>query len=207
MYFRFLAVRPGNATLTLIYHRSWEKHKPPAQKYVLTVRAAKPPAASPAALAAERAKLLGENPENFAFHLTYFGRQDKPFYSLLLLGAKPRAPKPSLRPRPKPGRFDLRVNITKRQVAKIVTHLKESGHLARAKDAATDAIAAAEGPCYLMRVTGGTKDKRLDLRDNLGWGPEMFKRLDALRSVLFGPAAGAMDKLLGRLSGHRKRKD
>jgi len=203
MYFRFLAVRPGNATITLIYHRSWEKAKPPARTYTLTVQVAKGAAADPARLAAARAKLLGENPESFTLHLTYFGPQGKPFYSLLLSGAKPRASKVGPRKR---GSFDLQVHITKRQVAKIVAHLGQSGHLARAKDAATDAIGAAEGPCYLMRVTGGTKDGLLDLRDDLGWGRDMFKKLDALRAVLFGPSADAMDKLLGRLRGYRKQK-
>jgi hypothetical protein len=54
-------------------------------------------------------------------------------------------------------------------------------------------------PGYTLTVA----TKGLQLRQDLGWGLPMLRRLDALRTMLDGDAAKEMDLLLGRLSGLR----
>ena len=196
--FRFQAIGADEVTVSLAYARPWEKNKPPIKTFTLKVTVA-----AAVDRTQERSKLLLGEPRNFALHLSYCGDQDKPYYSLLLRGARPKPPKPGA-PAPRANPFALRVPITKRQVERLVAHLAESGFLREAKNALKDAIPPAAGPCYLLRVTGGPTGKALDLRGRFGWGRGMFQKLDALRAVLFGPAAEAMDRLLGRLSGHRK---
>ena len=55
-------------------------------------------------------------------------------------------------------------------------------------------------PGYTLTVT--TEERAL--REDLGWGLPMLKRLDGLRKILDGDAAKGLDLLRGRLSGLRE---
>ncbi|NQU19976.1 MAG: hypothetical protein HQ567_01740 [Candidatus Nealsonbacteria bacterium] len=92
--------------------------------------------------------------------------------------------------------------ISKSQARAIIDHLAQVGHLANAENVAGhDKIAYPRGPAYTLEAI---LPSGLHLMEDLGWGLPMLGRLDALRAVLDGDAAKAMDTLLGRMAGRRK---
>jgi hypothetical protein len=153
--------------------------------------------ATQAKLAAARAKTLKSNLGSFSLRLTYHGEQDKPFYTLHLHGKGVPVNKARLF-------FASKVAIDNDLAEKIVDHLNESGFLGRARDADepidTDAIVSA----YMLTVAG---PDNLALTHNLGWGPDLLEKLDALRAALGdGEAGRKMDLLLGRIGFLREKK-
>ncbi len=186
--FTFLATRPGTAKLTLKYRKaSRRKMQAPAIKTFTFAVAVKP---NPAV---ERVKLLKANRDSFCLHLSYHGRQDKPLYRILSLGAHELEGKVAI------GRDFL--FISGKQAEKIIDHLAKEGFLARAMNLSGIRMAKPPaGPTYVMEVSAGGRV----LYEYLGWDLPMLKRLDGLRKVLDGEAAKGMDKLLARMSGHRK---
>ncbi|HUV38755.1 MAG TPA: hypothetical protein VMY39_04035 [Planctomycetota bacterium] len=144
-----------------------------------------------------RAAVLRENIASFQLDLVYHGEQDKPFYTLTLLRVA--------RPHTRTDVFHPQVVIDEKQVSKIIDHLVVSAFLERA--AARNPTVEDErsrkppaGPCYVLTVRCDT----LTAVEDLGWGLPMLERLDALRTVLDGDAAGKMDLLLARLAGLRR---
>ena len=145
---------------------------------------------------AERTEMLKKKVDEFALVIAYFGPRDseKPFLSAVL--SVPELPRPDL-----VGPHHWRaVQISKSQASKIIDHLASEGFLARATDVQGKTVTYPKGPAYVLKIT------RRDLfyRD-LGWDLKMLKRLDALRKVLEGDAAKAMDKLLKALDPQRKK--
>jgi hypothetical protein len=141
-------------------------------------------------LRAERAETLKSNVESLQLHLTYHGEQGKPFYRLML-SVPPAEPE-------QVNSFFRFVQVSEGQAERIVNHLAEEGFLNRARDAEAMAKPPA-GPLYGLQVQAGD----LRLAEDLGWDLAMLRRLDGLRAALAGEAAGAMDLLVGRLTGIR----
>jgi hypothetical protein len=121
----------------------------------------------------------------FSLRLGYVGPQDKPFYAIAL-----HVPPDEKRE----GEFVLKAPITKAQAGALIDHLDRSGFLARASESEPRSTQG-----YLLEVSAG----KVKLREDLGWGPKMLARLDALAGVLEGEPARAMATLLGRLIGLR----
>jgi hypothetical protein len=146
--------------------------------------------------AQERAQQLQATVEKFELNLWPSLRQvEKPFYSLTLTVA------------PVPGEdrsnpFVRRVQITKEQAGKIIDHLAASGLLGAAAVLDPRALtkrAFREGYALTLPLA-----EVRTFENRLGWNLKMLERLDALRTVLDGDAAKAMDLLLGRMSGLRQ---
>ncbi|NQU75216.1 MAG: hypothetical protein HQ546_02740, partial [Planctomycetes bacterium] len=144
-------------------------------------------------------KLLKQQVARFVLEVRYYGPQDKtkPFFSLTLsaaglAGGLKRAP------------WAPAVQISKAQALKIIDHLHAAGALNNAGNLRTKGFwpAPPKGPTYSLIVKGLPQ---LPLHESLGWDLKMLKRLDALRKVLDGDAAKAMDKLLAPLAGHRRK--
>ena len=146
------------------------------------------------------AKPLRANLRNFKMTLAYRGPKPRDYIRLTLTAALPLPkPMPPLPP------WEQHVHIDEKQAAKIIDHLVESGSLARADCVSPyrrTILKVIPGPAYVLTVTGGGGWL---FRDNLGWDPAMLNRLDALRKVLDGWAAKAMDKLLKKLDSQRKK--
>ncbi len=186
--FTFLATRPGTARVTLKYRKaSRRKMQTPVLKtFTLTV-AVKP---NPAV---ERVKKLKANLEQLRLYLDYHGPQHRLFYDL---GFTTAVERPTTYPA-----FLLVSYISKSQAIKIIDYLGSDGFLGRSMNLSGIKLAKPPaGPTYTIRAYAGG----LALYENLGWDLKMLKRLDGLRKVLDGDAAKAMDKLLARMSGHRK---
>ena len=84
---------------------------------------------------------------------------------------------------------------------KIAAYLRDAGMLDSAWDTSLKDIKQPAGPCYVMTVHCG----KLELWMDLGWGADMLKPLDGLRTVLENATSGKqLDTLIGRLSGLRK---
>ncbi len=157
-----------------------------------------PPAASQPADAAtpaarEKAKLLREAIRQAEFRFQHVGDSDKPFYNVTL------SVPDFMLDEPKP--FDSTERITAAQGEKIVELLLASGRLNTAEQVGANWIAppaAAQG--YTLRIAAG----KLAFGLSLGWDLKMVRELDAIRAVLDGDAALAMDQLLARMSGLRK---
>ena len=149
----------------------------------LAPAAAKPPApAKPAPLRTARAAELKANVQAFRLHLRYFGEQAKPYYALTL-GVAPAAQPAGVQGAKT---FHLVRMIGKDAAEKIIDHLAAEGFLDSAALPAAAAPADAgppqpKQPTYAMHVEGL---KAGTLGEDLGWGPKMLARLDALRTVI-----------------------
>jgi len=148
-------------------------------------------------LGAALQQLLKSQVARFVLEVRYYGPQDKtkPFFSLTLsaaglAGGLKRAP------------WAPAVQISKAQALKIIDHLHATGALNKAGNLRTKGLAPPKGPTYSLIVKGLPQ---LPLHDPLGWDLKMLQRLDALRKVLDGDAAKAMDKLLKALEPQRKK--
>ncbi len=184
--FTFGARKTGTSKLTLEYKRGWEKDNPPAETFTLTVDVKADPTA-------ERVRKLKAGIDSFKLALGYNGPQDKLLYRSLVLSV------PTALVKAAPG-SDY-VIISQKQAEKIIEHLANDGFLNRAFDITNVLIdRRPRGPIYSMQVNSG----KMRLHEYLGWDMKMLKRLDALRKVLDGEAAKAMDELLKRLEGQRK---
>ncbi len=176
----FKAAKIGKSKITLEYKRPWEKNKPPAETFTLTVEVK-------SELAEKRAKQIRLAADKFILRLTCHGPRAKAYTSLMLH---------------QPGiRFKLTANwrsapVEKKQVERIVDHLLTDGFLDRAADISRKKIAYPTDAAYTLKLTG---PPGLVLYENLGWGPDMVKRLEALRSALDGRAKEAMDAVLKKL--------
>lgn len=98
----------------------------------------------------------------------------------------------------------LVVRIDKKLAEALLDHLAETGYFARADYIAPNmrkTFKRPPAPAYLLTVSCGG----WGFQENLGWDVKMLKRLDALRTVLKGDAAKAMDKLLKALEPQRKK--
>ncbi|MCK4623926.1 MAG: protease inhibitor I42 family protein, partial [Phycisphaerae bacterium] len=216
--FTFRATKAGTAKLSLEYKRGWEKNKPAARTFTLTLLI-KPN------LATERAEKLKTNldKKDFELVLRYHGpKGDSAYMSLGLVwsrqtvralgkGGGGKRPAPAdirvvaVAGKPNPNVMRLGdktyVRITKKQdIIKIIAHLADEGFLGKARDITGAKIKQPGGPLYSMQVNSG----KTRLHEYLGWDLKMLNRLDGLRKVLDGDAAKAMDKLLKRLEGQRK---
>ncbi len=155
----------------------------------------------PSMAALRRAKALRSASARFMFRLTHHGPADKPFYNLQLLGPQ-RAEK--ARPWKSGTGLSLAAQVTPEQAGRIVDHLLQAGWLnsGRARPVRPgEAAQAPTGQGYAMAVSDGNSV----LYGDVGWGLPALKGLDALRKVLDGEAAKAMDRLLARLDGKRSR--
>ena len=146
----------------------------------------------PTSMAAERAKRLKAAAKSFRLELDYNGQEDKPFYRLSL--SVPEVGSDRSNP------FRRLVQIRPSQATAVIDHLAAEGFLDKADDLTVKVQRPPHTvPGYTLTVTAG----ELALRDDLGWGVTMIRRLDGLRKVLDGDPAKELDLLLGRLSGLR----
>jgi hypothetical protein len=95
------------------------------------------------------------------------------------------------------------VRLSRAQAKKLIEYLATEGYLQQAVE-----LPKQEPPdrdisenCFTLQVS----TQNLQLHEDLGWGPEMLKRLDGLRGVLDGDAAQAMDAILAGLDNDRKK--
>ena len=163
----------------------------PVEKYLKLIKSL-PPGGDK--LPTERAKLLKKHIGQFTLAIRYYGRQDKdkPYYSLTLRVPVVGDTRTSIWPA---------VQISKPQTENIIEHLDRTGILAAAGNLHNKGFAPPKGPTYALTITGPNE---LRLYEPLGWDLKMLKRLDALRKVLDGDAAKAMDTLLKALEPQRK---
>jgi hypothetical protein len=147
-----------------------------------------------AKLSAERTKALKDDVENFILTLRYRGPEDKPFYWLTLCRR--------MQATTAVYQFELTGLIDRDTTLKVIDWLAESGVLAAAEDISIEEKPRKQpqGPCYVAFASGG----KMALMHDLGWGPDLAKRLLSLRALLTGDAAKQMDVFLGRLGGYFK---
>ena len=182
--FILAAVKPGRATVTLTYALPWEKDKPPAKTFKVTLNVV-------ADLTDERVKSLKAVPDNFWLSLSYYGPGDNPLPSLRV-----RTPERAS----KPGPNVLDVHISRAQAAKIIDYLAADGLLARVENSHDKPRLRPAGPTYILTISS---DKKV-FEEDLGWNLATLQRLGALREALEGDAAETMDKLLIGLAAGRK---
>ena len=192
--FTFRATKAGTAKLILEYKRGWEKGKPPAKTFTLTVVIKPDPTAG-------RVKKLKAGIDSFKLALDYHGPQGKPLYRGFVLSV------PRVKVEAVMG-FD-HVTISRKQAEKIIDYLATNGVLA-ASGLVTDRVSLPLGPAYYAVMQRNREG--MTLFKDPGWGPGMLKRLDGmlkrldgLRKVLDGDAAKAVDKLLKQLEPQRKK--
>jgi hypothetical protein len=143
-------------------------------------------------MAMTRAGKLRAGVKDFHLQVEYNGQEDKPFYRLVL--SVPEVGYDRSNP------FYRLVQIREAQAASLIDHLAADGFL----DMADDLRVEVQRPPYTMPgYTLTVTAEEMALRQDLGWGLPMLRRLDGLRQVLEGDAAKEMDLLLGRLSGLR----
>ena len=128
----------------------------------------------------------------FELQLEYHGKAKRSYVSLRFYNGPARPMRP-LNP------WWESIGPDKKQVDAIVGFLLADGYLERALDVSRKTIAPA-APCYTLKVRCGEEH----LYEGLGWDLKTLHRLGALRKVLTGNAAKAMDKLLKALEPHRK---
>lgn len=135
--------------------------------------------------------LLMADLESFSLTLEYHGKQTgAPMRNLRLSTTAEEAAAPS-------GPWvSCRISRTVQATA-IIEHLRDSGMLNPPISLPAGSI---RGPCYVLAVRAGDTAVTKDL----GWGLGMLARLDALRKVLDGDAAKAMDGLMAPLEPRRK---
>jgi len=182
----FKAAKIGKSKITLEYKRPWEKGKPAAETFTLTVEVK-------SERAEKRAEQLKLHANKFMLSLTCHGPDAKSYTSLLLHQPKIR--------------FKLAANwrsapVVKKQVDRIVDHLLTDGFLDRSADISKKKIAHPTDAAYTLQLTG---PPGLVLYENLGWGPDLVQRLEALRAVLDGRAKTAMDDVLKKLEKLQKK--
>jgi len=182
----FKAAKIGKSKITLEYKRPWEKDKPPAETFTVTVEVK-------SERAEKRAQEFKRHADKFMLRLTCNGPDAKSYTSLLLHQPKIRV-KLAANWRSAP--------VDKKQVDRIVDHLLTDGFLDRAADISKKKIAYPTDAAYTLKLTGVPN---LVLYENLGWGPDMVQRLKALRNVLDGRAKTAMDDVLKKLEKLQKK--
>ena len=191
--FTFRATKAGTAKLTLEYKRLWEKGKPPAKTFTLTVNVK-------ADCTAERVKRLKANLDKFTLDLIYFGaglsQAQNSVYDLTLTTTDFVRGYPSSR---------LMARISKDQALRIIDHLAKGGFLSKAREIDGKISLSAPREQTYRFFAGPTSPGGKFFFADIGWDMKMLTRLDGLRKVLDGDAAKAMDKLLKRLEPQRKK--
>ena len=173
------------------------KESGPPVEVRIEMKATAPAAKAPASRQAQdRAKQLKAHIESFHLDLSYYGKTseggERPSNRLILY-VKPTQWKQPLPP-------DLwAVQITKDQAEKIVDHLATEGFLDQARRSGRNTVSYRR-PGYVLWV----RAEGLNLYESLGWDLKMLRRLEALRKILDGDAAKAMDKLLASVEPQRK---
>jgi len=143
--------------------------------------------------ATERAARLKADPRTFRLWLRYTSEAAEPFHTLHYT-TEPE------RPATYPAFLTVR-HLSAEQASDVIDTLLASGLLAEAKEAAMPTgPQRIDGPGYVLTVSNSHEW----LYVNLGWGAEMLARLDALCAALPAELRPDMEKLLARLSGHRK---
>lgn len=138
---------------------------------------------------------LKQHLDFFWLRLEYCGPQDKPFYGLTLQMLKPAAEQPATA---------AAVQVTREGALRLLSEVAHGGSLARAADASEARPKRPAGPAYVLTYGTTVRGRAVSYFEDLGWGPEMLERLDALRKATEdGAPARGMDLLLGRLAGLR----
>ncbi|UCD57634.1 MAG: hypothetical protein JSV16_00560, partial [Candidatus Hydrogenedentota bacterium] len=164
----------------------WLVHSPKDTSFFTGCKAL---ANTPANRAHLRAELLKKNVQSFILELDYWGPESQTLYRMLF--------SVPTRLRITDSEKELFVQIDAGQAERIIEHLLKEGFLVNSSNLpGPAAIAPLKGPACTLLVWGppGTQ-----LYEDLGWGPNMLRRLHGLRNVLNGDAAKVMDKILGRL--------
>lgn len=138
----------------------------------------------PHPLAAERARLLKQQIDHFRLRIEYLGPPLPSKFQVLELSVPPMLPKAFPE-----GHWFAQIDI--QQATRIIEHLTSRGFLGPSEQAPPKA------PCIILTVE--------QYRASFGWALPMLERLEALRKVLDGDAAKAMDRLLEALEPQRKK--
>ncbi|MBM4039992.1 MAG: hypothetical protein FJ290_15925, partial [Planctomycetes bacterium] len=176
---------------------------PPLALTVVAPPAAQPkePPTPPAGdTPAARAKSLRGNVSQFMLAFGYTPTPDRFWHVLMLTVPDP--------PSEKYARHTF-VQIGKQEAEKLIDHLEAIGFFGRAKNVMGKGFGYTPPAC-VVKVWGsveslpdGRRYPQL-LTENLGWDLKMLAKLDAIRKVLDGDAAKAMDQLLAQLEPQRK---
>jgi len=136
------------------------------------------------------AKALRERTRPFSLKVVRMADKASPLRSLWLTTYDPKVTLP---------KHWQTVRIDREQANAIIQHLASAGYLWRTI-AEPHGEARSAPPSYFLSVALGDESDPAGLSDlgpmPLGWGPTMMAKLRALRKVLRGDAAGAMDRLL-----------
>ncbi len=93
------------------------------------------------------------------------------------------------------------VQLTEQQANRLIDYLGKEGYLRQALELGKQKIPRVDmEKWYTLQVS----TRNLQLHEDLGWGPELLKRLRGLRTALEGDAAQAMDALLARFAEDQK---
>lgn len=137
-------------------------------------------------LAAGRATALLENLDSFQMRLVYErGREGAALPSLTLAVGDEAG-------RGAPAAGVRQVNLTKEQARDLIGHMAVSGLL----DEGQAGEVQPQGRGYVLHVTGGAGQSRVDLKEFLPWGQEMLSQLNAIEETLQTPAARQMGNLV-----------
>lgn len=139
-------------------------------------------------------KILKDNQKKLQFTFKYSGQQGKPFYKVTLnatdIVSDDQNP------------FTYDEHITQSECAAIIevlaaSPLTSSPWISKANDTVR-MIKIAQPDGYLLEVTGYDTDRLMV--GHLGFDANTYRQLAAIRAVLSGKAASAMDTLLTRIS-------
>ena len=181
----------GSTEQCTVLTDQYEPNPPPkAAAFAAAVSKAlklRPPKVTLEALRRSRQLRKKANINSFALQVWCHGPKDKPYYRLLLTAVPiERKERP----------FEMIRVLKPRQAEKIIDHLTEEGFLTHAVKMDKKTKKVYKGPACFMTIPMGISR----LEGTLAWGPGMLARLGALRKVLDGDSAKAMDKLLNRLA-------
>jgi hypothetical protein len=133
-------------------------------------------------------KILNNNQGKLKFTFRYSGAQDKPFYKVSLNAG-------DIRPAGEMA-FTYDEKITAEDSANIIKILASSIWINKATDT-LKALKIAQPDGYLLEITGYDADRLMI--GPIGFDSKTYQQLAAIRAVLSGKAASAMDTLLTRI--------
>jgi predicted secreted protein len=178
------ARKPGESVVTLYAHPQG-KTEPVQKTFTVTFECKAPPVIP----TAEAMKTIQSDLTNVRITLQYQGdATNLKIRRLVIHGPAVKINVVS--------KFAREVAVPVEEMASALGALEADGFLTKAT---TDEKVLASGSQVFWLIVEGPTSAKVSLRQDLGWGSEMLKRMEALRAGLKGDAAKAMDELIGSL--------